>query len=106
MIHVAASARNKLTKLNLTPPCIGIRIRVEDSGCNGMAYAMEYCYKKEETDTVVRAGSKRLYIDSKSMIYLHGSNLHYRKKDFEEGYEFVNPNVTSECGCGESFYVA
>ena len=105
MIHVAASARAKLTKLHLTPPCIGIRIRVEDSGCNGLAYAMEYCYKEAEDDTIVKGGSKRLYIDAKSMVYLHGSDMHYRKTNFEEGYEFKNPNVTSECGCGESFYV-
>ena len=106
MIHIAASAKRKLAHEMIPYPAIGIRIRVQDSGCSGLAYAMEYCYEKEHDDIVVTQCSKRLYIDRKSMVYLHGSDMHYRKTEFEEGYEFVNPNVTSECGCGESFYVA
>jgi len=27
------------------------------------------------------------------------------KKGLNEGFEFKNPNVTGECGCGESFTV-
>ena len=105
MIHVAASAKRKLTHEMLPYYAIGIRIRVEDSGCSGLAYAMEYCYEEAEDDIVVTQCSKRLYIDRKSMVYLHGSDMHYRKTEFEEGYEFKNPNVTSECGCGESFFI-
>ena len=78
---------------------------MEDSGCSGLAYAMEYCYEEAEDDIVVTQCSKKLYIDRKSMVYLHGSDMHYRKTEFEEGYEFKNPNVTSECGCGESFFI-
>ena len=99
MIHVTPSAKRKLAHEMLPYHAIGIR-------CSGLAYAMEYCYEEEHDDIVVRQCSKRLYIDRKSMVYLHGSDMHYRKTEFEEGYEFNNPNVTSECGCGESFYVA
>ena len=105
MIHVAASAKRKLAHEMLPYYAIGIRIRVEDSSCSGLAYAMEYCYEEAEDDIVVTQCSKRLYIDRKSMVYLHGSDMHYRKTEFEEGYEFKNPNVTSECGCGESFFI-
>ena len=105
MIHVTSSAKRKLTHEMLLYYAIGIRIRVEDSGCSGLAYAMEYCYEEAEDDIVVTQCSKKLYIDRKSMVYLHGSDMHYRKTEFEEGYEFKNPNVTSECGCGESFFI-
>ena len=105
-IHVTASARKAILDQKMPGKAIGIRIRVQDSGCSGLAYAMEYCYEEEHDDIVVRQCSKKLYIDRKSMVYLHGSDMHYRKTEFEEGYEFKNPNVTSECGCGESFYVA
>ena len=50
MIHVAASAKRKLTHEMLPYYAIGIRIRVEDSGCSGLAYAMEYCYEEAEDD--------------------------------------------------------
>ena len=66
---------------------------------------MEYCYETNDNDIVIRQKAKKLYVDRKSMTYLYGSDLHYRTTKFKEGYEFVNPNVTSECGCGESFYV-
>ena len=105
-IHVTASAKKAIKQLILPSKCIGIRIRVEDSGCNGLAYAMEWCYAEADDDHVIRQASKRIYIDPKSAIYLHGSDLKYYWKEFEEGFEFTNPNETSKCGCGESFYVA
>ncbi len=105
VINVTESARNKLAFEKLPDTCIGIRIRVSDSGCNGLAYHMEYCYKTDDNDIIIDQKLNKLFIDRKSMIYLHGSDLYYRKSKFKEGYEFVNPNVTSECGCGESFYV-
>ena len=70
MIHVTASAKRKLAHEMLPYHAIGIRIRVQDSGCSGLAYAMEYCYEEEHDDIVVRQCSKKLYIDRKSMVYL------------------------------------
>ena len=105
-IHVTASARKAILNQKMPGKAIGIRIRVEDSGCNGLAYAMEWCYAKADDDHVITQASKRIYIDPKSAIYLHGSDLNYYWKEFEEGFEFSNPNETSKCGCGESFYVA
>jgi iron-sulfur cluster assembly protein len=29
----------------------------------------------------------------------------YVKKDFSEGFEFINPNEAARCGCGESFTI-
>tara|TARA_R100000152_G_C6761237_1_gene185348 strand:+ start:925 stop:1245 length:321 start_codon:yes stop_codon:yes gene_type:complete len=106
MINVTASAKEKLEETPLPNGSIGVRIRVEDSGCNGLSYALEWCYKKAEGDQIINQATKNLYIDPKSMVYLRGSDLTYTKIDkFKEGFEFINPNVTSKCGCGESFYV-
>ena len=104
-LHITASARKVFDQLVLPKKAIGVRVRVEDSGCNGLAYAMEWCYVEADDDHVIRQASKPIYIDPKSAIYLHGSDLKYYVKEFEEGFEFVNPNETSKCGCGESFYV-
>lgn len=105
VINITESARRKLEVEKLPTKSLGVRIRVADSGCNGLAYHMEYCYETDDNDIVIRQKSKKLYVDRKSMTYLYGSDLYYRTTKFKEGYEFVNPNVTSECGCGESFYV-
>lgn len=67
---------------------------------------MEWAYKQEEGDHVLLDLPVTVYIDSKSSIFLFGSELQYKVEQFQEGFEFVNPNETSKCGCGESFYVA
>ena len=43
-------------------------------------------------------------VDPKSLLFLQGTRLEYTVEGFNEGFQFVNPNVTGECGCGESFY--
>ena len=105
MIRVESSAQNVFQQLVLPSGCIGIRLRVKSAGCNGHTYVMEWCYMKQEGDHILET-PKRIYIDSKSAIFLFGSELQYKKEQFSEGFEFVNPNETAKCGCGESFYVA
>ena len=85
---------------------IGIRMGVRSSGCSGLAYVLEFCYESFEDDTVVDCcdDTINIFLDSKSMIHLNGTRLEYQKRGLQEGFEFVNPNVSDECGCGESFY--
>ena len=46
-----------------------------------------------------------VFVDPKSMVYIDGTEMDYVKKGLTEGFEFKNPNVQGECGCGESFTV-
>ena len=84
----------------------GIRIGVRTSGCSGMAYVLEFVDQKDEDDQVFSA-DKGVYIviDPKSLAYLDGTELDFVKEGLNEGFKFNNPNVRSECGCGESFNV-
>jgi len=47
----------------------------------------------------------KVFIDPKSLIYVDGTEMDYVKQGLNEGFEFRNPNVKGECGCGESFTV-
>ena len=47
----------------------------------------------------------RIYLDPKHRPYLSGMTIDYQKKGLNEGFEFVNPNESGRCGCGESFTV-
>ena len=105
MIYIEPSAESVIQKIKSPYQSIGIRIKVESSGCNGLSYGMEWCYMAQEGDHIFQ-GTKNIYIDTKSMLYLDGSYLVYKQGQFEEGFEFINPNETSKCGCGESFYIA
>lgn len=83
----------------------GIRLGVRTSGCSGMAYVLEFVDDKQPEDQVFESDGVRVVIDPKSLIYLDGTELDFVKEGLNEGFKFNNPNVSSECGCGESFNV-
>ena len=84
---------------------VGLRLAVRPSGCSGMAYVMEFVDEIDENDEVFEGYGVKIIIDKKSLIYLDGTEVDYTKEGLNEGFKFNNPNVTGECGCGESFNV-
>lgn len=84
---------------------IGIKLAVRTTGCSGLMYVMEPVDVAEPDDEVFTCHDVDIYIDPKSMVYIDGTEMDYVKKGLNEGFEFNNPNVQSECGCGESFQV-
>lgn len=83
----------------------GLRLGVRTSGCSGMAYILEFADLINDDDTVFEDKGVKVIIDGKSMVYLDGTELDFVKEGLNEGFKFNNPNVSSECGCGESFNV-
>ena len=45
----------------------------------------------------------KVTIDRKSMLYLYGTELQYSDGLNGKGFQWVNPNASRTCGCGESF---
>ena len=84
---------------------LGIRLGVTTSGCSGMAYVLEFVDEPAPEDQVFEGHGGRIYIDPKSLVYLEGTELDFVKEGVNEGLQFRNPNVSAECGCGESFTV-
>jgi iron-sulfur cluster assembly protein len=84
---------------------LGIRVGVRTSGCSGMAYVLEFVDDSQAEDQVFERDGASVYIDPKSMVYLDGTELDFVKEGLNEGLKFNNPNVSAECGCGESFTV-
>ncbi|MCP4954970.1 MULTISPECIES: iron-sulfur cluster assembly protein IscA [Photobacterium] len=84
---------------------IGLRLGVRTSGCSGMAYILEFVDNLDEGDQVFEEQGVKIIVDAKSMVYLDGTELDFAKEGLNEGFKFNNPNVSSECGCGESFNV-
>lgn len=83
----------------------GIRVGVRTSGCSGMAYVLEFIDAVDTDDEVFQFGSVKVAIDPKSLAYLDGTELDFVREGLNEGFKFNNPNVRSECGCGESFNI-
>jgi iron-sulfur cluster assembly protein len=84
---------------------LGIRVGVKTAGCSGLAYVLEFVDTAADEDHVFNQGHFDLCIDPKSLIYLDGTELDFVKEGLNEGFQFNNPNVKNECGCGESFHV-
>ncbi|NRN28707.1 iron-sulfur cluster assembly protein IscA [Photorhabdus heterorhabditis] len=84
---------------------VGLRLGVRTSGCSGMAYLLEFADVINEDDTVFENKGVKVIVDGKSMVYLNGTELDFVKEGLNEGFKFNNPNISSECGCGESFNV-
>lgn len=84
---------------------LGIRLGVKTSGCSGMAYVLEFVDEKQAEDQQFDAYGVAVFVDPKSLVYLDGTQLDFVKEGLNEGLKFNNPNVTGECGCGESFAV-
>ncbi len=101
----ASAAKHVLGQLEARGKGDGIRIGVRTSGCSGLAYVLEFVDIPEPEDTVFEEHGVRVFIDPKSLIYLDGTVVDFTRDGLNEGLEFKNPNVSAECGCGESFTV-
>jgi iron-sulfur cluster assembly protein len=83
----------------------GVRLGVKGGGCSGMSYVIEYCDQPRDKDKVFEVDGAKVYVDPKSLIYLNGTTFDFVDTFQQKGFKFVNPQVKSECGCGESFTV-
>ncbi|MCW9698654.1 MULTISPECIES: iron-sulfur cluster assembly protein IscA [unclassified Avibacterium] len=84
---------------------IGLRLGIKTSGCSGLAYVLEFVDSLNEDDQVFEDHGVKVIVDTKSLVYLNGTQLDFVKEGLNEGFKFTNPNVKDECGCGESFNV-
>jgi len=81
----------------------GLRLFVQQGGCAGLSYGMRFDDKPEPDDSVVEFHGLRVFVDPASKNYIGGSTLDFESGLQAEGFHVENPNVVSECGCGESF---
>ena len=84
---------------------IGLRLGVKTSGCSGMGYVLEVTDDIGPDDLVFEDRGVKVIVDTKSFLYLDGTELDYTREGINEGFKFNNPNVKDSCGCGESFSV-
>lgn len=84
---------------------IGLRLGVKTTGCSGMAYTLEFVDEMQPDDISFISHGVKVIVDPKSLVYIDGTELDFAKEGLNEGFKFNNPNVTGECGCGESFTV-
>lgn len=81
----------------------GLRLFVQQGGCAGLSYGMRFDDTPDEEDTIYEHHGLRVFVDPASLRYIEGSVLDFEGGLQGAGFTVENPNVVSECGCGESF---
>ncbi|MFB6183238.1 MAG: HesB/IscA family protein [Haloarculaceae archaeon] len=81
----------------------GLRLYVQQGGCAGLSYGMRFEHEPERDDEVFERHGLRVFVDPASLDYVGGSVLDFEGGLQGAGFDVQNPNVVSECGCGESF---
>lgn len=83
-----------------------IRLAVEESGCNGYKYQLEFIGEPGADDQVMGgAGDWHLYVRTSDLPFVDGTEVVLEVDGLNRSLRFKNPNAESHCGCGESFSV-
>jgi iron-sulfur cluster assembly protein len=82
----------------------GLRISVIGGGCSGFQYQMTLDKQALPDDQIIEQDGLRVYVDTRSLLYLNGTRVDYVDGLTGSGFKFENPNSKGSCGCGESFY--
>ena len=82
-----------------------LRVKITGGGCNGLSYKMRFIEAPKRGDIIVASAGARVVTDSKSALYLRGTELDYSDKMVGGGFKFSNPNAKASCSCGESFSI-
>ena len=107
MIKVSETAKNEAIKLMAEQHLDNafIRVGVKGGGCSGLTYVMDFDTQLKDDDKVFEDRGIKIVVDKKSFLYLVGTELDFSGGLNGKGFQFINPNASRTCGCGESFSV-
>ena len=105
MVTVSEGAAKKLNSLieesGFKTPYV--RVAVKGGGCSGLSYDLSFDTEQQTGDTLAEDKGVQILIDMKSLLYLYGTELEFSDGLNGKGFQFINPNASRTCGCGESF---
>lgn len=107
MLFVSETAKKKIAEIISTENKEGyfVRVTVNGGGCSGLSYKMDFDNKLNADDQQFEDKGVKLVTDLRSFLYVCNTTLHFSDGLNGKGFEFINPNATRTCACGESFAV-
>ena len=99
------AAERVKTHLEARGKGVGLRVGIKKTGCSGYAYVINYADDIADSDVVFEDYGVKIVVDKESLELIDGTEVDFVKQGLNEAFRFRNPNVTGECGCGESFSV-
>tara|TARA_R110000787_G_scaffold119768_1_gene230669 strand:+ start:728 stop:1051 length:324 start_codon:yes stop_codon:yes gene_type:complete len=98
----ANRVRNYLKKRN---DAVGLRLGVTRTGCSGYSYVINYADEIDASDIVFEDKGIKVVVPADALKLIDGTEVDFVKNGLNEAFSFRNPNISGECGCGESFNV-
>lgn len=81
-----------------------LRLGVEESGCNGFAFTLDYVKQvPKDSKKFEFQDGVQVYVESDDWEFVKGTFIDYVTEGLNSSLKFDNPNADSVCGCGESF---
>lgn len=106
LVTVTDAAKLHFKKMLASASDKRIRLSTKVSGCSGYAYVLEAVEEAKENDLSVDLGDGLSILVADDAIGLvRDTEIDYVQVGINGEIRFNNPNVVSECGCGESFNV-
>jgi iron-sulfur cluster assembly protein len=84
---------------------VGLRLGVRKTGCSGWAYTVQLAEDIQDDDIIFENDGVKVVVSQESLGFLDGSKIDFVSEGLGMTFKFNNPNVTDECGCGESFTI-
>ena len=81
----------------------GLRIAVVGGGCSGFQYQMTLDKEPNSDDKIMDMDGLKVFVDTRSLLYLNGTQVDYVDTPDGSGFKFDNPNAKASCACGETF---
>lgn len=107
ILHFSDAAVAHINKSLTRFPNGGFRLSIKKTGCSGYKYVPEVVPegKPGDVEFITKQGLK-VFIDAKCVAVITGTLVDLVAKSLgQKQLVFNNPNVTGECGCGESFHL-
>jgi iron-sulfur cluster assembly protein len=105
-ISLTESAAQRVRKyLDARGKGIGLRLGITKTGCSGYSYVINYAEELNESDVVFEDRGITVVVDPEALQLIDGTEVDFVKNGLNEAFSFRNPNISGECGCGESFNV-
>ena len=84
---------------------VGLRLGVTQTGCSGYSYVINYADEINDSDIVFEDKGVTVVVEPDALELIDGTEVDFVKNGLNEAVSFRNPNISGECGCGESFNV-
>jgi len=104
-ITLTSAAAERVREFMAREGGVGLRLSVKRTGCSGWAYDVGLAHDTGPDDHIFEDQGIKIIVDDKALAMIAGTRIDFVHQGLVREFRFTNPNVTGECGCGESFTV-